>query len=89
MTTRQKVRLGLFAALALLLAFVLADALGLRTSETGVVSPKGYVPISHGSHTHYVPNGWNGEPSISNFPTAPPPEGMTVGPDGQIIPRTE
>ena len=88
MTTRQKVRLGLFAALALLLAFVLADALGLRTSETGVVSPKGYVPISHGSHTHYVPNGWSGEPSISAFPTSPPPEGMTVGPDGQIVPFT-
>ncbi|MEM6326324.1 MAG: hypothetical protein AAF791_04330 [Bacteroidota bacterium] len=87
MTTRQKVRLGLFAAIAVLLGFALADALGLRVSETGVVSPTGYVPIPHGNHVHYVPNGWNGEPSISNFPTSPPPEGMTVSPDGQIVPR--
>ena len=86
MTTRQKVRLALFAALAVLLAFVLADTLGLRASDTGVVSPKGYVGVSHGSHTHYVPNGWTGEPSISDFPTSPPPDGMTVGPTGQIIP---
>ena len=89
MTTRQKVRLALFVSIALLLAFVLADALGLRASDTSVVSPKGYVAISHASHTHYVPNGWTGEVSISNFPTTPPPEGMTVGPDGQIVSLAE
>ena len=86
MTTRQKVRSVLFAAIALLLVFVLMDALGLRESETGVVSPKGYIEISHGGHNHYVPNGWTGEPGISNFPSTPPPDGMTVGPDGQLVP---
>jgi hypothetical protein len=86
MTPRRTARLVLFAALAVVLAFALSDALGLRSSETGVVSPRGYVPISHGSHTHYVPNGWDGEPSISAFPTSPPPEGMTVGPTGEIVP---
>lgn len=93
MTTRQKVRFALFAALALLFAFVLADTLGLRESETGVLSPKGYVPISHGSHTHYVPNGWRGSEatgvSISAFPTTPPPEGMTVSQTGEIVPFAE
>lgn len=89
MTTRQKVRTALFAAIALLLAFVMADTLGLRESGTGVISPKGYIPISHGGHSHYVPNDWNGEPAISNFPSTPPPEGMTVGPDGQIVPLAE
>lgn len=87
MTTRQKVRLGLYAALAILLAFVLADTLGLRTSETGIVSPKGYVPLSHGDHIHYVPNGGIPEgKTASDFPTTPPPEGMTVNEEGQIVP---
>lgn len=86
METRRIVRLALFAGLALIVGFVLMDVLGLRASDTSVISPKGYVAISHGSHSHYVPNGWNGEPNISSFPTSPPPEGMTVGPDGQIVP---
>ena len=86
MTTRQKVRTVLFAALALLFAFVLMDALGLRTSDTGVVSPKGYIAISHGGHSHYVPNDWDGSVPISNFPSTPPPEGMTVGPNGELVP---
>ena len=86
MTSRQKARLVLFAALGALLLAALGNALGLWASDTSTVSPKGYVAISHGSHTHYVPNGWTGEPSISDFPTSPPPDGMTVGPTGQIIP---
>lgn len=83
---KHPIRLLLILAALALLAFVLADVFGLRSSDTGVVNPKGYVEISHGSHVHYVPNGWNGTPSISNFPTTPPPEGMTVGPDGRIVP---
>ena len=85
-SSRRLVRLAVLAALALLVAFVLRDVLGLSASETGVVSPKGYVGISHGSHTHYVPNGWDGGTSISNFPTSPPPEGMTVADDGRVVP---
>ena len=76
----------MLAVLALLVAFVLRDVLGLSASETGVVSPRGYVGISHGSHTHYVPNGWDGSTSISDFPTSPPPEGMTVSDDGRVVP---
>lgn len=86
MTTRQKVRLGLFVGLALLFAYAMADVLGLRASPTSVKSPLGYVAISHGSHTHYVPNDWNGTPGISSFPTSPPPAGMTVGPTGEVVP---
>jgi hypothetical protein len=86
MTTRQKVRLALFAGLALLFAYVFADALGLRASPTGVVSPLGYTAISHGSHTHYVPNDWDGTASISDFPTEAPPPGMTVSATGQVVP---
>lgn len=83
---RRPARLALFAGLVVLLAFALSDALGLRESQTSVVSPLGYIEISHGGHNHYVPNGWDGEPEISAFPTSPPPEGMTVGPDGRVVP---
>ena len=86
MTSRQKVRLGLFAFLGLFMFLVLGTAFGFWESEIGAVSPRGYVAISHGDHTHYVPNGWTGEVSISNFPTNPPPPGQTVGPTGQFVP---
>ncbi|MDX1420494.1 MAG: hypothetical protein R3181_11055 [Rubricoccaceae bacterium] len=86
MTSRQKVRLALFVGLGLLLFLVLGDVLGWWASERGVVGPTGYVGISHGSHTHYVPNGWTGEPPLGQFPTEPPPPGMTVGPTGQYVP---
>ena len=86
MPSRRIVRLAVFAALAVLVAFALSDVLGLRTSDTGVVSPRGYVGVSHGSHTHYVPNGWDGEASISDFPTSPPPDGFTVSQTGEVVP---
>ncbi len=86
MTSRQKIRLGLFAVLGLFMFLVLGTAFGFWESEIGAVSPKGYVAIFHGDHTHYVPNGWTGELSISNFPTNPPPPGQTVGPTGQFVP---
>lgn len=86
MTTRQKVRIALYAALALLFAFAMADVLGLRAGATSVRGEAGYTSIPHGSHTHYVPNDWDGSRSVSDFPTSPPPAGMTVGPDGQFVP---
>ena len=84
--SRSRIRLVLFGALAVLLGFVLVDVLGLRPTERGVISPKGYVGIPHGSHSHYVPNGWDGEPEIGAFPTSPPPEGMTVSETGEVVP---
>ena len=90
MSQRRIVRLVLFAALAVVLAFVLADVLGLRASETGVVSPRGWHGIAHGSHTHYVPDDWAGSEatgvSISDFPTSPPPDGMTISGTGELVP---
>lgn len=86
MTPRQKLRLALFAVLLLFVAFALSDVLGLRASNTSVVGPQGYTAISHGSHSHYVPNGWTGDPPIGEFPMEPPPPGMTVGPTGQYVP---
>ena len=85
MSSRRITRLVLFVLLGLLAVYVVTDVLGLRESETGVRSPTGYVAISHGSHSHYVPNDWDGS-DISGFPTSPPPEGMTVGPTGEFVP---
>lgn len=90
MPPRRTVRLVVLAALAVLVGFVVADVLGLRASETGVVSPRGWHGISHGSHTHYVPDDWAGSEatgvSISDFPTTPPPAGFTVDGTGQVVP---
>jgi hypothetical protein len=86
MTTRTKIRLALFAVLALFLGIALSDVLGLRSAETSVRGPQGYVAINHGSHSHYVPNGWSGDPPLGEFPTQPPPAGMTVGPAGDFVP---
>jgi hypothetical protein len=82
----RPIRLALLAVGGLILAFVLSDVLGLRESDTGVVSPKGYVAISHGSHSHYVPNGWSGDPDIHSMPTTAPGPGMTVAMDGSVVP---
>ena len=86
MPPRRIVRIVILVAIALLIAFVLSDVLGLRASDTGVRSPLGYVGVSHGSHTHYVPNDWDGEASISDFPTTPPGEGFTVDQSGAVVP---
>ena len=82
----RPLRLALLVAVGLLFAFVLRDVFGLGASDTGVVSPKGYVAISHGSHTHYVPNGWSGDPDIHSMPTTAPAAGMTVAMDGSVVP---
>ena len=82
----RPLRLAFLAVLGLILVFVLSDVLGLRESDTGVASPKGYVAISHGSHSHYVPNGWTGDPDIHSMPTTPPGPGMTVAMDGSVVP---
>jgi hypothetical protein len=86
MTTRSKVRTALLLLLGVFLAVTLADVLGLRSSATSVRGPLGHVAIGHGSHSHYVPNGWSGDPPLSEFPTEPPPPGMTVGPAGGYVP---
>lgn len=86
MSSRQKVRLTLFAVLGFFLVLALADVLGWRESETGVRSPRGYVAVSHGDHNHYVPNAGLGGRHIDEFPMEPPPPGMTVGPNGQFVP---
>ena len=84
----RPLRLAFLVALAVGAAFVLRDVLGLGASDTGVLSPKGYVAISHGSHSHYVPTGWTGDPDIHSMPTTAPAPGMTVAMDGSVVPAS-
>ncbi|MEX0680055.1 MAG: hypothetical protein WD097_01620 [Balneolales bacterium] len=82
MNLRGKIRL-LFVAMAVLLAgLVLADSLGFFDKRP-------YREISHGNHSHYVPNDRDPNMSISDFPTRPPREGERITPYGQIVPETE
>lgn len=48
---------------------------------------KGYVGISHGDHTHYVPEDRDPDVSISNFPGTPPGPNERILPDGRVVPR--
>ncbi len=48
---------------------------------------KGYVAISHGDHTHYVPEDRDPNVSISNFPSTPPGPDERILPDGRVVPR--
>ncbi len=47
---------------------------------------RGYVAISHGDHTHYVPEDRDPEVSISNFPTTPPGPKERILPSGRTVP---
>lgn len=65
-------------------AFVLALALWSAINPFG---EEGYVAISHGDHTHYVPEDRDPDVSISNFPTTPPGPDERILPDGRVVPR--
>lgn len=47
---------------------------------------RGYMEISHGDHTHYVPKDRNDTVPVSAFPTRPPGAGERITPDGNIVP---
>ena len=47
----------------------------------------GYVGISHGDHTHYVPEDRDPEAPMSNFPTTQPGPDERILPDGRVVPR--
>ena len=67
-----------------LAAFFLALAFWSAINPFG---DKGYVGISHGDHTHYVPEERDPEVSISNFPSVPPGPNERILPDGRVVPR--
>lgn len=74
---RRWIAIGI-AAVVLALAF---------WSAINPFGEKGYVAISHGDHTHYVPEVRDPEVSISNFPSVPPGPDERILPDGRVVPR--
>jgi hypothetical protein len=74
---RRWVLLGIAGFFFLLAFFSALDPFG----------DKGYVGISHGDHTHYVPEDRDPDVSISNFPGTPPGPNERILPDGRVVPR--
>lgn len=50
-------------------------------------SGRDYVEVSHGDHSHYVPEDRDPDVPIGNFPTRPPEANERIAPDGEILPR--
>ncbi len=74
-TVRRWLVLVFFAALVLILMQPILDPYG----------EKGYMEISHGDHTHYVPRDRDPNVTISNFPTSPPGPNERILPNGQVV----
>jgi hypothetical protein len=46
---------------------------------------QGYVEISHGDHSHYVPEDRDPNVGLDRFPTVPPGPDERILPNGQIV----
>ena len=46
---------------------------------------QGYVEISHGSHSHYVPEDRDPNVGLDRFPTVPPGPNERILPNGQVV----
>ena len=75
-TRRSKI---IIAVVALFLAIVIIDALGVFDT-----SP--YTEVNHGDHKHYVPKDRDPDVSLDAFPTQPPGPNERINPQGQIVP---
>lgn len=77
--TRKRLRWILFIVAGVILVFMMREVLN-------PFGDKGYTGISHGDHTHYVPEDRDPNVPISNFPHSPPGPGERITPTGQIVP---
>lgn len=49
-------------------------------------SERGYLEISHGNHSHYVPEDRDPSVPIGEFPTTPPGPNERILPNGRVVP---
>jgi hypothetical protein len=77
----MRARTVIFTIIAVFLAIVLIDSIG-------VFDDRGYFEVPHGSHTHYVPRNCDPVLPVGNAPTQAPGPGMTVSCTGQIVPES-
>lgn len=76
-TVRRWLMIAFFAVLILFMMRPVLDPYG----------EKGYMEISHGDHTHYLPRDRDPNVSVSNFPTTPPGPNERILPDGRVVPK--
>lgn len=79
MTAKNKWKYLFIAVVIALAGLALADALGY-------FNPKSYTAVSHGSHSHYVPDDRDPNVPINDFPQEEPGPGEKISPTGQIVP---
>lgn len=82
MTAKNKWKYLFIAVVVALAGLALADALGY-------FNPKPYTAVSHGSHSHYVPDDRDPNVPINNFPQEEPGPGEKISPTGQIVPADQ
>lgn len=78
MTSKNKFKYVLIAAITILAGVAMADALGF-------FNPKPYTKVSKGSHAHYVPENRDPNVSISQFPKRAPAPNEKITPQGKIV----
>jgi len=79
MTSKNTLKYIFIAIVIVLAGLALADALGY-------FNPKSYSAVSHGSHSHYVPNDRDPNVPINEFPQEEPAPGEKITPTGEIVP---
>lgn len=82
MTSKNTLKYIFIAAVVILAGFALADSLGY-------FNPKPYTAVSHGSHSHYVPENRDPDVPINKFPQTEPAPGEKITPTGQIVPAEQ
>jgi hypothetical protein len=82
MTSKNILKYIFIAVVIILAGIALADALGYFSS-------KPYTAVSHGSHSHYVPNDRDPNVPINEFPRTEPAPGEKITPTGQIVPADQ
>jgi hypothetical protein len=75
---KSRIRLVIFIVIALFVALVFVDSLG-------VFDHKSWYEVPHGSHSHYLPKDCDPPLSVGQGPTTPPGPGETVNCQGQIV----
>jgi hypothetical protein len=69
--------------------FLAVAAVVVSLAVYNAVNPydeRGYVPIPHGDHVHWVPRDRDASVPISNFPTVEPGPNERLLPDGRVVP---
>ena len=82
MTSKNTLKYIFIAIVIVLAGLALADALGY-------FNPKSYSAVSHGSHSHYVPNDRDPNVPINEFPQEEPAPGEMITPTGEIVPADQ